>query len=366
MTDKVRVGIIGGNVSGWAGRAHMPALLAGVPGAELVAVSTTRQESADEAARQFGAKYAFDDHRRMLELADVDVVTVAVKLPHHYELTKDIIDAGKHVYTEWPLATTTAQAEELAALAKAKGVRTAVGLQARRAAVYRHVRRLVDDGYLGQVLSCTVTQFSGGAKVRPAGRLWMRENSAHANTLTIGFGHTLDGTLAALGPIASLSAVVGVQVPEIASAETGERFPVDAPDDVLISGRLTRGGSISMHVASVAEQSSGFRFEVHGMEGSLTILTDLSPHLRPVPLLGARAGEAELHEIEVPEEPWVAEAGLTGVQVNVGKTWADFAKSILDGTSFDTDFDAAVAHHKLLDAVQRASDTGAVLATAGP
>ena len=72
MADKLRVGIIGANpTAGWAARAHMPGMTAGIPGVELVAVSTTRQESADEAAKTFGARYAFDDHRRMLELDDV-------------------------------------------------------------------------------------------------------------------------------------------------------------------------------------------------------------------------------------------------------------------------------------------------------
>ena len=59
------------------------AALKAEPGAELAAVSTTRQESADEAAKQFGAQHAFDDHRKMLELDDVDTVAVVVTLPHH-------------------------------------------------------------------------------------------------------------------------------------------------------------------------------------------------------------------------------------------------------------------------------------------
>ena len=50
MADDVRIGIIGANpTDGWAGRAHMPGLKAGVQGVKLAAVSTTRQESADEA-----------------------------------------------------------------------------------------------------------------------------------------------------------------------------------------------------------------------------------------------------------------------------------------------------------------------------
>ena len=246
MADKLRVGIIGANpTAGWAARAHMPGMTAGIPGVELVAVSTTRQESADEAAKAFGARYAFDDHRRMLELDDVDAVAVVVKLPHHYELTKDIISAGKHVYTEWPLATTTDEARDLAELASAKGLRTAVGLQARRSAEFLHIRRLIDEGYVGDVLSCTLTQFSGGGLGRPSARIWMRDAAVHANTLSIAFGHAIDGLTTAMGPIASLAAVVETEVREWTASDTGERFAVDAPDDVLVSGRLAQGGSVA-------------------------------------------------------------------------------------------------------------------------
>ncbi len=360
MADKLRVGIIGANpTAGWAARAHMPGLAAGVPGVELVAVSTTRQESADEAAKTFGARYAFDDHRRMLELDDVDAVAVVVKLPHHYELTKDIISAGKHVYTEWPLATTTDQARDLAELANAKGLRTVVGLQARRSAEFLHIRRLIDEGYVGDVLSCTLTQFSGGGLGRPSARIWMRDAAVHANTLSIAFGHAIDGLTTAMGPIASLAAVVETEVREWTASDTGERFSVDAPDDVLVSGRLAQGGSVAVHVASLAHHSSGYRFEVHGSEGSLTILAGGSPHNGPAKVLGAQGDAKELAELDVPQDSWVGEAGLSGQQINIGKLWASYADSVMNGApAFDPDFSSAVAHHELVDAVQRASDTG--------
>ena len=55
---KLRVGVIGANpVRGWAQRAHLPALV-GLPDVELVAVCTTREESAAESARKFGARQA--------------------------------------------------------------------------------------------------------------------------------------------------------------------------------------------------------------------------------------------------------------------------------------------------------------------
>jgi predicted dehydrogenase len=360
MADNVRVGIVGAHPSnGWAGRAHMPGFLAGVPGAELTAVSTTRQESADEAAAKFGARHAFDDHRKMLELDDVDVVAVVVKLPHHFELAKDIIESGKNIYVEWPLGTTTAQAEELAALAKAKGIHTCVGLQSRKSAEYTHVRTLIDEGYVGEVLSCTLTQFSGGALARPSGRIWMRDNATHANTLSITFGHAMDGLMTMLGPIDAVSAEVNTQVHEWTAADTGERFSVDAPDDILVSGKLKRGGSMAVHVASLAHQGTGYRFEVHGMEGTLVIETAGSPHTQSVALLGAQGDAKELTEIAVPQEPWIEANGIKGQSINIAKLWAAYAKSIQDGSSdFEADFDAAIEHHQFIDAVQRAADTG--------
>src|ERR687884_1743633 len=131
MADKIRLGFVGANVRAtWASQSHFPALLAS-PDVELTAVCTTRPESAEEARRAFGAQLAFHDYRTMVASPEIDAVAVVVKVPEHYGPTKAALEAGKHVYTEWPLGRTTAEAEELADLARAKGVRTVVGLQAR-------------------------------------------------------------------------------------------------------------------------------------------------------------------------------------------------------------------------------------------
>jgi predicted dehydrogenase len=364
MTDKLRVGIIGANPNlGWASRTHLPGLAAGIPGLELVAVSTTRQESADEAAKKFGVKHAFADHREMLEKADVDIVAVAVKLPHHLELTTDILNAGKHVYTEWPLGATTAEAEQITALAKQKGVRTAIGLQARRSAELAHARRLIGEGYVGDVLSVNMTQLTPGVLSRPAARTWMKDASQAANTLSIAFGHAIDGLMATVGPIESVAAVVSCQVGEWTASDTGETYAVDAPDNVLVSGRLKNGATLSVHVASVAGAGTGHRLEVEGTKGTLLVVASNSPHANaPTKLYGATIdakGEAtEFTEIDVPQEPWVGELGLTGGAINVGKLWKSFAGSFAGDGAFDPDFDSAVAHHRFIDAVQRASDTG--------
>src|SRR3954447_3793272 len=153
MAKKIRLGFVGANVrSNWASQSHFPALMAS-PDVEMTAVCTTRPESAEEAREAFGAKLAFHDYREMVASPEIDAVAVVVKVPDHYGPTKAALEAGKRVYTEWPLGRTTAEAEELAALAREKGVQTAVGLQSRVSPTLLYMRELLETGYVGEMLS---------------------------------------------------------------------------------------------------------------------------------------------------------------------------------------------------------------------
>src|ERR671934_662391 len=153
MAHKIRLGFVGANVrANWASQSHFPALLAS-PDVELTAVCTTRPESAAEARRAFGAQLAFHDVRAMVASPEIDAVAVVVRVPSHYEPTRAAIEAGKHVFTEWPLGRDTAEAEELAALARAKNVQTACGLQSRVSPALLYMKELIEGGFVGEVLS---------------------------------------------------------------------------------------------------------------------------------------------------------------------------------------------------------------------
>src|ERR1700682_152172 len=155
-TEKIRVGIIGASMrNGWGRDAHIPALSA-LPEFEITAVSTSRQETADETARHFGIPHAFADPYKMVQHPDVDLVSICVRVPFHHQLGMAALNAGKHLYCEWPLAATTKQAQQMRDVAVRKGVHHMVGLQARGAREFNRVRDLVAEGYVGKVLSCTM------------------------------------------------------------------------------------------------------------------------------------------------------------------------------------------------------------------
>src|SRR5688572_31101753 len=192
MANKIRLGFIGANVtSTWASQSHYPALMAS-PDVELTAVCTTRSETAEAARKAFGAKLAFTDFREMAACKEIDAVAVVVRVPSHYEPTKAAIEAGKHVYTEWPLGRNTAEAEELAALAKAKGVQTACGLQSRVSPALLYMKEQIEAGYVGEMLSCHTDCMRDGALERPSNRAWQRDVTLGANPLTIASGHVID------------------------------------------------------------------------------------------------------------------------------------------------------------------------------
>src|SRR5437667_309481 len=86
-TKRIRVGIIGANPDrGWAAVAHIPALKSLSHDFEITALSTSRRESADAASRLFGVPVAFDNHRDLVNRADVAVVAITVTVPYHLEL----------------------------------------------------------------------------------------------------------------------------------------------------------------------------------------------------------------------------------------------------------------------------------------
>jgi len=176
-SEKLRVGVIGANVNyGWGPRAHMPALLS-LPEIEVAAVCTAHEDTARESAEKYGVPLAFHDHEEMLSKADIDAVAVIVRVPLHHRLTMDALEAGKHVFTEWPLGANLAEAEEMAELARKQQVHTMVGLQARCSPATLRMKELVEEGYVGEVLSCHMSLFGSGVLTRTSDRTWQRDRT---------------------------------------------------------------------------------------------------------------------------------------------------------------------------------------------
>jgi predicted dehydrogenase len=363
-SDTLGVGIVGASVSrGFASIAHIPALQA-LPGFEIVAVCTTRQESAEAAAQRYGARLAFTDPAQMAAHPDVDLVTVSVKVPDHCKPVMAAIDAGKHVYCEWPLGRNTAEAIEMLDAAERRGVRHAVGLQGQMSAAINYVKDLIAEGYVGRVLTATMIGCAPnwGAAID---RSYQAARANGANLMTITGGHQIDALCHCLGEFRELTAFAVSQRDRIPLEATGELVAKDTPDQLVVNGivggKNAEGAVVSFQIRGGMTRGTEFLFEVHGDRGDLTLsaTTRASMQRQELSVRGAQGTAKELAELAVPPRyRWVPE-GLAGdSRYNVAQPYARLAEAIREHKPASPSFAAAVTRHRLLDAIVRASETG--------
>jgi predicted dehydrogenase len=357
--DPLRVGLIGAG-GRWGPWAHVPALQ-GLPETELHAVCTAHADTAQAAADKYGVKKAYGDIKVMCKDPKVEAALVAVRVPAHYTLTKDALEAGKHVYCEWPLGANTKEAEELAAMAHQKKLMTMVGLQRRASPAYLYMRELVRDGYVGEVLSVNMMMMNSGVLTRTSDRTWQRDAKLGANPFTITFGHAIDATLMVVGELAEVSAIVSTQAKQWFETDTKKTVDTTAPDNVLVNGRLENGAVLSAYVGVQPYLGSGYRFEIYGREGTLMMIGGgEAGEEANRKIMGGKKEDKTLKELPIPDRlKWVPEeVKKVGRAYDVGQMWVNFAKAIRTGQGCQPDFDHAVRRHRLLDAITRASETG--------
>ncbi len=362
MTRKIRVGLIGAGAGGsdWGARAHVPALQA-LPDYELVAVCTSRQETADASARAHGVRLAFGDPRAMAAHPDVDLVAIAVRTPAHRGLIEAAIEAGKNIYCEWPFCRTTADAEAVRDAALAKNLVTMAGFQAIADPELNHARDLIAQGYCGQVLSSTVIVSTGtwGAKINAA-NAYLYDVRNGATALTIPGGHTLAGMAHVLGEFHEVTATMATIRDSAEIAETGDRVALTAPDQIAITGRLGGGQVAAVHVRA-GMQSLFTRFEINGTAGDILIETTAFPGLQygSLTVKGRQGGTGDFVAIPTPASyRRVPDSIPAGPAVNVAQMYEKLARHLEDGTPSWPDFTAGVRHKKLIDAIVRSSETG--------
>jgi predicted dehydrogenase len=363
--QRFKVGIVGLKPGrGWAIRAHIPALRALSETFDIVGVANTSRASAEEAAAATGIPRAFENIAELIAAPEVDIVTVTVKVPPHLEIVKAAIAAGKHVYCEWPLGNGLAEAEEMAGLARTKGVLGVVGTQARVAPEIEYLRHLIADGFVGEVLSTTLIARGGalqGGGAIPEKNIdgYLLDRANGATMLTIPVGHTLAALRDVLGEVAEVSAVLATRRTTALASDTGEMLPVSAPDQVLVSGVLASGAPLAIHYRGGSPRDcNGLLWEINGTEGDIRV-SGPSGHTQMVQLSlqGARGDERAFQPLEVPasyRSGWPAEVEPG----NVARLYARLAQDLRDGTRTAPSFDDAVAVHRIIAAIERAAESG--------
>jgi predicted dehydrogenase len=360
-SSKIRVGIIGASPDrGWAAQAHIPALRSLADDFEITALSTSRRASADAARTHFGVPLAFDNHHELVTSDAVDVVAVTVKVPSHLELATADLQAGKAVYCEWPLGNGLAEAEALATLASQQGVLAVAGLQARSAPPIAYLRDLINQGYVGEVLSTTFigSGMGWGPTVEPFNS-YLYDKSNGAIMLSIALGHALDALCHCLGEVRELTATMTQRRRSYTVAGTGESRPMDTPDQVAVTGLLDGGAALAMHYRGGQSRGTNLLWEINGTQGDLQVTAaGGQAQIFDLTIRGGKGEQSWLDVLEVPRQYLGSGRPASGPAANVAQAYSRFAQDYRDATHLCPTFDDAVRRHRLLSAIETAAATG--------
>ena len=232
MNIRIKVGIVGVHPErGWAGMAHVPALQS-LPQFEITAISNSDPEQARLAALKFGVANALTSTDDLLAHAAVDLVVVTVRVPHHLDVITKAIEAGKAVFSEWPLGANLNDAVTMAELASSRNVRTAIGLQTRFAPAINYVRDLVRQGWVGDVMSNSliVSGINWGEAMNK-NFAYTLDSASGAGMLHVPVAHTLDVVSYLFdSPVADLDGTFAIRRATSRLIETGEDLPMRTPD----------------------------------------------------------------------------------------------------------------------------------------
>ncbi|KAG7453262.1 oxidoreductase [Guyanagaster necrorhizus] len=368
MTRPIRLGCIGLSTKGWASTHLVPPLLTSPLSSQytLLAVCTTNPTSAEASAATYSTTdtspvKAYHTSESIASDPDLDMIAVSIKTPHHVEAATKVISAGKDLFIEWPAGRGLKETKLLASLAKAQGIRTIVGLQARQSVLFRKVKRLIEAGEIGGVLSTSMTsRIYGphgpwGPTVHKGGEYLLKRDNG-ATLLDIPGGHFFEAFTYILGPVDTVSATAVIQhassqVVNPDGTPTGDVIPADAPSQVAVCGTLKSGAVMSLHWRAGLDTPASVRaatplvWVIDGTKGSIRIESD-----------DPAAALVEMHE---PTQLWVNDEEVKvedDGKTNEGRAWEEYLKG--EGTGDYPDLEHAVQIKSIIDAIWRSADGG--------
>ena len=148
-----KVGIIG---AGWIAE-KMAAALSPLNDYCVYAIASRSLEKAEEFARTWDIPKAYGSYEEMVMDPDVDLVYIATPHSHHYPHTRLALEHGKHVLVEKAFTANAAEAEELLAMARSKGLFITEAIWTRYMPLSHKVKELMESGIIGEPRVLTAT-----------------------------------------------------------------------------------------------------------------------------------------------------------------------------------------------------------------
>jgi predicted dehydrogenase len=289
--ERIRVGLIGagGNVS----NRHIPGFQKAAD-VEIVAVANRSMESGRAVADQFNISQVYGSWQELLEDESINAVCIGTWPYMHRTLTLAALDKGKHVLTEARMANTAQEARDMLAASRSHpGLVCQLTPTSTTYRIDNILQQMIEDGYLGEVLSVEVQALQTGFADFDSPLHWRQDRELSGyNTLNIGASY--ESMMRWLGRGNRVMAMSKIHVPYRRN-QHGDRTSITIPDHVDILYELANGAQVHMRMSATTGLSAGNQIWMYGTEGTI--------HVDPQRnVFAGRRGDTELSPVPNPDE----------------------------------------------------------------
>ena len=266
MAKSLNVGIIGcGNIS--AAYMELSSLFRSI---KVVACADMNMDAAKARAKEYGLRAETVDG--LLQADDVDIIVNLTIPAAHYEVSKAIIDAGKHVYSEKPFVLSVKDGKDLLRRAAKKGVRVGSAPDTFLGGAHQHARYLVDSGAIGKVTGGTAHVLSHGMEDwHPNPDFFFQEGGGPV--LDIG-PYYITNLVQLLGPVTKVMAMSSTPSSHrtiTSKPRAGEKIKVETPTTIHSLLEFESGAIITLGTSWDVWHHEHNNMELYGEDGTLYV-----------------------------------------------------------------------------------------------
>lgn len=351
MTKDLRVGIIGcGNIS----TAYLQ-LASMFKGYDIVAVADINMDNARARAAEFDVRAQTVDD--LLAAADVDLVINLTIPAAHVDVSRAILKAGKHVYSEKPFVLSLAEAQELGDIAKAEGVRIGSAPDTFMGGSHQLARNLIDAGAIGKVTSgAAVVMSSGMEDWHPNPDFFFQKGGGPILDLGPYYICNLVQLLGSVQKVTSFTGMARDTRTIQNGPRNGETVPVETPTTIHSVLSFESGAIITLLASWDVWASNHPIMELYGSEGTMDV---------PDPNFFGGILTVTKRSGDPVEKSWDHPFSVPNFEENQanyrGAGLADMALAIAEGRPHRCNDEFATHVVEVMTAILEAGETGTVM-----
>ncbi len=289
MSDRIRIGVVG---AGNNTRKHHIPKLRDQENVEIVSVVNRSRESSQHVADAFNIPTVYDNWRELVYANDTDAIVIGTWPYMHHPVTLASLDAGKHVMVEARMAMNAQEAHEMFRMSQQHPeLITQIVPSPMTLHLDNTIKRLIHEGYLGDIVAVDVTAMGGFADFD--GQAHWRHDRALSGINIMSLGIWYEAILRWVGSAQSVMAM-GKTVVKTRKDSHGKPMALQIPDHLNVMADMVCGAQLSISLSSVtglAQDAS--TSTLYGTDGTLQI--------RGGKLYGGQRDDKALQPLTVPD-----------------------------------------------------------------